>query len=268
MAKKLLVEIFRRICPHKWIESFNALIHNSLSLTFRKIKNSFFFPHSLSLSLFLFLLTGKNMENFNFKVVLLGEGCVGKTSLVVRYVQNEFYNEHRTTIQASFLSKRINIDNARANIAIWDTAGQERFHALGPIYYRDADGALLVYDVTDQDSFLKVKNWVKELRKMLGKDIILCIAGNKIDLERNRTVSLQDAEAYAQSVGAKHFQTSAKQTIGVDEVFLDLTKRMIERARKENIPKKGANVPTVQAGATTSILIGDDEGSSSSSGCC
>ena len=68
-----------------------------------------------------------------------------------------------------------------------DTAGQERFHALGPIYYRDADGALLVYDVTDQDSFAKVKNWVKELRKMLGKEIILCIAGNKIDLERNRS---------------------------------------------------------------------------------
>merc|ERR1719354_854739 len=167
-------------------------------------------------------------ENHNFKVVVLGEGCVGKTSLVVRYVQNEFYAEHRTTIQASFLSKRLNIDGARVNIAVWDTAGQERFHALGPIYYRDANGALLVYDITDEDSFQKVKNWVKELRKMLGQDICLCIAGNKIDLEKNRNVTVEQAEEYAKSVGAKHVHTSAKLNRGIDELFLSLTKNMLE----------------------------------------
>lgn len=74
-----------------------------------------------------------------------------------------------------------------------DTAGQERFHALGPIYYRGSHGAVLVYDITDQDSFQRVKNWVKELRKMLGTSVILCIAGNKTDLEKNRTVPEQDA---------------------------------------------------------------------------
>eukprot|EP00009_Paramoeba_aestuarina_P001782 CAMPEP_0201506568 /NCGR_PEP_ID=MMETSP0161_2-20130828/483_1 /ASSEMBLY_ACC=CAM_ASM_000251 /TAXON_ID=180227 /ORGANISM="Neoparamoeba aestuarina, Strain SoJaBio B1-5/56/2" /LENGTH=213 /DNA_ID=CAMNT_0047900703 /DNA_START=79 /DNA_END=720 /DNA_ORIENTATION=+ len=200
-------------------------------------------------------------ENHNFKVVVLGEGCVGKTSLVVRYVQNEFYAEHRTTIQASFLSKRINIDGARVNVAIWDTAGQERFHALGPIYYRDANGALLVYDITDQDSFLKVKNWVKELRKMLGKDIVLCIVGNKIDLERNRTVTQREAEAYAATVGANHLQTSAKQTIGVDEVFLNLSKRMLERARTEQAGaggRRGSSVPPVSQNGST-FLIGEEE---------
>ncbi|KAK5896235.1 hypothetical protein CgunFtcFv8_009858 [Champsocephalus gunnari] len=72
---------------------------------------------------------------------------------------------------ASFLTKKLNITGKRVNLAIWDTAGQERFHALGPIYYRDSNGAVLVYDVTDEDSFQKVKNWVKELRKMLGNDI-------------------------------------------------------------------------------------------------
>lgn len=71
---------------------------------------------------------------------------------------------------------------------IWDTAGQERFHALGPIYYRDANGALLVYDITDRDSFTKVRNWVKELRKIVGKNIVLVIAGNKSDLEKQRQV--------------------------------------------------------------------------------
>jgi Ras-related protein Rab-21 len=83
-------------------------------------------------------------------------GSVGKTSAVVRYCKNEFNDRHITTIQASFLTKRLNVDGQRVQLAIWDTAGQERFHALGPIYYRDANGALLVYDITDQDSFVKV----------------------------------------------------------------------------------------------------------------
>lgn len=86
------------------------------------------------------------------------------------------------------------------NLAIWDTAGQEKFHALGPIYYRSSNGAVLVYDITDEDSFQKVKSWVKELRKMLGTDICLVIAGNKTDLEKNRNVRLEDAEQYLKLV--------------------------------------------------------------------
>eukprot|EP00211_Chloroparvula_japonica_P014988 CAMPEP_0119133830 /NCGR_PEP_ID=MMETSP1310-20130426/13891_1 /TAXON_ID=464262 /ORGANISM="Genus nov. species nov., Strain RCC2339" /LENGTH=232 /DNA_ID=CAMNT_0007124547 /DNA_START=206 /DNA_END=905 /DNA_ORIENTATION=- len=146
-------------------------------------------------------------------------------------------------------------------MAIWDTAGQERFHALGPIYYRDADGALLVYDITDQDSFLKVKNWVRELRKMLGKDIVLCIAGNKMDLERNRTVQIADAEQYASTVGALHFSTSAKKNMGVDEVFANLSKRMLEKARKEKKTSGSGSsgVPSVQSEVGGGLLIGDDE---------
>lgn len=162
-----------------------------------------------------------------FKVVLLGEGCVGKTSLVLRYCQNTFNEKHLTTLQASFLKKRLNLGGKRVDLAIWDTAGQERFHALGPIYYRDSNGAILVYDITDEDSFLKVKNWVKELRKMLGQDICLAICGNKMDMEKNRKVDQATAEKYAQTVGAIHFHTSAKQDKGIGEMFLDLTKRMI-----------------------------------------
>jgi len=114
-------------------------------------------------------------------------------------------------------------------LAVWDTAGQEKFHALGPIYYRDANGALLVYDITDNDSFVRVQNWIKELRKMLGADIVLAIAGNKCDMERNRVVPLEKAEEYAESVGAKHYSTSAKLNKGVDELFLDLTKKMLSK---------------------------------------
>ena len=103
-----------------------------------------------------------------FKVVLLGEGRVGKTSLVLRFCKGTFVDGQPPTIQASCLDKVLRIGDKSLHLVIWDTAGQERFHALGPIYYRDADAALLVYDITDSDSFNKVKTWVKELRKMVS----------------------------------------------------------------------------------------------------
>jgi Ras-related protein Rab-21 len=160
------------------------------------------------------------------KVVLLGEGRVGKTSILLRYTKGEYNDRQVSTLQASFLDKKIMVGNVTAQLSVWDTAGQERFHALGPIYYRDADGALLVYDITDAESFNKVKKWVKELRKIVGNDISIAIAGNKIDMEKNRNVNEQEAIKYADSVSAKHFHTSAKANKGLEDVFLDLSQRM------------------------------------------
>ncbi|XP_072016556.1 ras-related protein Rab-21-like [Amphiura filiformis] len=202
----------------------------------------------------------------NFKVVLLGEGCVGKTSLVLRYVENKFNEKHLTTLQASFLNKKLNIGGKRVNLAIWDTAGQERFHALGPIYYRDSNGAILVYDITDEDSFTKVKNWVKELRKMLGNDIALCIAGNKIDLEKQRNVSVAEAEAYAATVGAKHYLTSAKLNKGIEEMFLDVSKRMLEASPSDDLSKGGTSSKSSRK--TVTIVEDDEAQQTSSGGCC
>ncbi|XP_071112352.1 ras-related protein Rab-21-like [Haliotis cracherodii] len=204
-------------------------------------------------------------RGYNFKVVLLGEGCVGKTSLVLRYVENKFNDKHITTLQASFLNKKLNIGGKRVNLSIWDTAGQERFHALGPIYYRDSNGAILVYDITDEDSFQKVKNWVKELRRMLGNDVSLCIAGNKTDLEKERHVPVADAEAYAASVGARHFHTSAKLNKGIEEMFLDLSKGMIEKSGTDTLGRSKTGTNTRK-----SVVVVDDEQAEqkSGSGCC
>lgn len=211
-----------------------------------------------------------NRKN-HFKIVLLGEGCVGKTSLVLRYCQDKFNDKHLTTLQASFLNRRLNVDNKKVNIAIWDTAGQERFHALGPIYYRDSQGAILVYDITDEDSFQKVKNWVKELKKMLGDDISLCIAGNKIDMEKDRHVTVSEAEEYARSVGAKHYHTSAKLNKGIDELFLDLTKRMLQK-QTEDEADIAANPNSSKARENSNrrknVVIVDEEPQKKSSGCC
>ncbi|CAH0402035.1 unnamed protein product [Chilo suppressalis] len=195
---------------------------------------------------------------YNFKVVLLGEGCVGKTSLLLRYIEDKFNDKHLTTLQATFLNKKLNINGKRINLSIWDTAGQEKFHALGPIYYRNSNGAILVYDITDEDSFGKVKNWVKELKKMLGSEIVLVIAGNKIDLEHERTVPLEEAESYAKMVGARHFYTSAKLNQGVEDLFLELTREMTERLEQNTLS---------EVTRTSRVLVVDDETPVQSS-CC
>lgn len=172
---------------------------------------------------------------YNFKAVLLGEGCVGKTSIVLRYVEDKFNPQHISTLQASFLTKKLTLDDGvRVQLNIWDTAGQERFHALGPIYYRGSHGAILVYDITDQDSFQKVKNWVKELKRMLGSEIVLTIAGNKTDLEELRNVPQEEALAYAESVGAHYFECSAKANENIEEIFTELTRLMVQHSQQTN----------------------------------
>uniref|UniRef100_A0A1B6KRA1 Ras-related protein Rab-21 n=1 Tax=Graphocephala atropunctata TaxID=36148 RepID=A0A1B6KRA1_9HEMI len=209
-------------------------------------------------------------NNYSFKVVLLGEGCVGKTSVVLRYVEDKFNDRHLTTLQASFLNKKLNILGKRVNLAIWDTAGQERFHALGPIYYRMSNGAILVYDITDEDSFQKVKNWVKELKKMLGSDICLVIAGNKIDLEKRRTVPIVDAEEYAKSVGATHFHTSAKQNKGIEEMFLELSKQMMGRAQESDVQR--ASLLSRSGSVRRNVVVVEDDSAAAQpetrSSCC
>ncbi|XP_026472927.1 ras-related protein Rab-21-like [Ctenocephalides felis] len=197
-------------------------------------------------------------NNYNFKVVLLGEGCVGKTSLVLRYVEDKFNERHLSTLQASFLNKKLKLDDKQINLAIWDTAGQERFHALGPIYYRASNGALLVYDITDEDSFQKVKNWVKELKKMLGSEIVLMIVGNKLDLEQDRNVSVEEAESYAAQVGAKHFQTSAKLNEGIEELFSSLTREMLNHATQLQ-EKQASSLARTSSTRRTNVVIVDDE---------
>merc|ERR1719198_2519517 len=99
-----------------------------------------------------------------FKIVILGEGRVGKTSLLRRYVRRTFDDKEASTQTAAYLEKQIVVNGQQVRLSLWDTAGQEKYHALAPIYYRDADGAVIVYDITDTESFRRVAKWIEELR--------------------------------------------------------------------------------------------------------
>lgn len=210
------------------------------------------------------------MMSANFKVVLLGEGRVGKTSLVVRYMKNEFTETHPPTIQAAFLSKRIIVDGHRVTLNIWDTAGQERFHALGPIYYRDADAALLVFDITDTESFDRVKSWVKELKTTAGRDIVLTIAANKLDLESNRQVLKETVLQYASTIGAPVFSTSAKTNKGIEQCFIEIARQILKRQISQNrsTHRNGGDKTNRQVRSSLTISAEPPPSDPQKSSCC
>lgn len=176
----------------------------------------------------------RQMAKRKLKVVMLGEGRVGKTSLLQRFLRNSFDEECPSTTKATmFANVKMEVCDTTVDVSIWDTAGQERFHALGPIYYRDAQGAVLAYDITDKDSFDKVKIWLKELHTVVGENIQVVIVGNKCDLERDRKVNKKEAEEWAVAHHAKHFLCSAKLGLRVTDAFQGLVANIVKAGGSE-----------------------------------
>lgn len=164
------------------------------------------------------------------KLVLLGEAAVGKSSLVLRFVSNDFQENKEPTIGAAFLTQKCTIGDRTIKYEIWDTAGQERFQSLAPMYYRNAQAALVVYDITKPASFIKARHWVKELHEQASKDITIALVGNKYDLAENdneneeslRKVSIEEGRNLAEEEGLLFFETSAKSSYNVNDVFVGI----------------------------------------------
>ncbi|NXD32695.1 VPS21 protein, partial [Spelaeornis formosus] len=159
------------------------------------------------------------------KLVLLGEAAVGKSSLVLRFCSNDFNENTSPTIGAAFLTQKCRLENRVVKFEIWDTAGQERFHSLAPMYYRNAAAAVVVYDITKAASLEKAKAWVKELQRQANPNIVICLVGNKSDLDEDpRQVSREEAEAYAKEANLLFFEASAKTGANVAELFTEIAK--------------------------------------------
>ncbi|KAJ5774000.1 hypothetical protein N7457_008896 [Penicillium paradoxum] len=205
------------------------------------------------------------------KLVLLGEAAVGKSSLVLRFVNNDFQENKEPTIGAAFLTQKCSLPTRTIKFEIWDTAGQERFASLAPMYYRNAQAALVVYDVTKPSSLTKAKHWVAELQRQASPGIVIALVGNKLDLTNDgggasdvaiaghgesesaqedeegaveedeaqdavsgdaRKVSTREATGYAEDEGLLFFETSAKTGTNVVDVFTAIANAIPESSLK------------------------------------
>ena len=170
------------------------------------------------------------------KIVILGEGRVGKTSILSKYFSKKFNEGEKSTVNPNFYEKTVKYKGKDVQFKFWDTAGQEQFNAISTMYYQSAVGALLVYDVTIFDTFKKVESWIRTLQEVVGKDISLSIAGNKFDLSDKNTLSQNQAtvDAYCAKENCNHVYTSAKTGYNVDQVFEDLINKVLIKESKKS----------------------------------
>lgn len=195
----------------------------------------------------------------SMKLLMVGDSGVGKSCLLLRFVDDKFNPSFITTIGIDFKIKTIDINNTKIKLQIWDTAGQERFRTITTAYYRGAMGIIIVYDVCDQNSFDRVETWYKTVQQHAKDDAQVIIVGNKCDEEESRVISTQQGEQLAEKLNVPFIEASAKTGVNVSQVFYNLSQLILE--------KSGDEFQQTQAGDSVDVRQGTS-GDQSSSSCC
>ena len=189
-------------------------------------------------------LSAQNMSNednnlkftYEFKIILLGSVAVGKTAILSKYITNEFNDAHTATIQANFKSKIVNVNNATyAKLNIWDTCGNEKFRAITRQYYKDVNGLILVYDITNKNSFDSIDSWVEDIKNCAPENFVVILVGNKSDLADKRQVSFQEGKQKADKYGYLFNEVSAKDGNNILLIFGNISEAMLEQQEKSKI---------------------------------
>lgn len=211
--------------------------------------------------------------DYIFKVVLIGDTAVGKSQLLKRFSLKEFSMESRATIGVEFQTRTVVLDGKTIKAQIWDTAGQERYRAVTSAYYRSAVGALLVYDITKEQSFDHVPRWLDELRLHADSKIVVMLVGNKCDMGNLRAVSMEDAKAFAEKEGLFFLETSALDATNVENAFLTVLTEIYKIVSKKAFVSKDGQGKELSSPPFSGVRLSvkDDEGDSKATankGCC
>jgi len=198
--------------------------------------------------------------DYLFKLLLIGDSGVGKSCLLLRFADHTYTESYISTIGVDFKIRTITTrDEKTIKLQIWDTAGQERFRTITSSYYRGAHGIIVVYDVTDQESFNNVKQWLNEIERYACEKVNKLLVGNKCDLVSKKAVSYEVAKAFADKLDIPFLETSAKAATNVEKAFLTMADEI-----KNNITTNTVVAPT---GAKRTVAVGDTE-QVGTSGCC
>jgi len=207
------------------------------------------------------MATRNQSYDFLIKLLLIGDSGVGKSCLLLRFSDDSFTTSFITTIGIDFKIKTIELEGKRIKLQIWDTAGQERFRTITTAYYRGAMGILLVYDVTDEQSFQNIRNWIRNIEQHAADNVDKILVGNKCDMISEKLVETSRGQALADEYGIKFFETSAKSNINVVEAFTSIA---------ADIKKRLMDNPTTAPGASKpdTLKIKNSEAKKESGGCC
>ena len=175
--------------------------------------------------------------------IIIKNIAVGKSCILLQFTENKFREQHEITIGVEFEAKTIEIDGKLIKIQVWDTAGHEAFQSITRTYYKGAEGALLVYDITRKDTFNNVKKWLNELKENASKDIIIILIGNKVDLEEKREVTKDEGQEFADQNGLMFLETSAKTAQNILEAFNISARSILSNIKKNEMkPKENTNI--------------------------
>ncbi|KAI8973874.1 GTP-binding protein ypt1 [Pilobolus umbonatus] len=198
--------------------------------------------------------------DYLFKLLLIGDSGVGKSCLLLRFADDTYTESYISTIGVDFKIRTIELEGKTVKLQIWDTAGQERFRTITSSYYRGAHGIIVVYDVTDEDSFNNVKQWLQEIDRYAAEGVNKLLVGNKSDLVDKKVVSTEQAKEFAESLNIPLLETSAKDATNVEQAFLTMAKQIKDRM--------GSTMQQQQAKSTVKVGQGAAVQPQQSGGCC
>lgn len=219
-------------------------------------------------------LTDLDHYLYQFRLIIIGESTVGKSCLLRRFTDGRYMEHNDPTVGVDFHTKMVQVDGHNLKLQLWDTAGQERFRAITRSYFRNAVGALLVFDIADRMTFAKLPEWMDDVSQSAKPHVpIFVLVGNKSDLDRHRQVLRQEAETFAKSHDIDYIETSARTGTNVEEVYILLARRIYEAIQDGTVSigdgwdgvKKGDELPKEQVRFSSRIT---DVKSENRGGCC